>query len=839
MKKTLLFLILFLQFLIAFSQNIGDITLPLGISPGFNATGTVYKSIIQSDGKILVGGYFSTYLGLKQNFLIRLNSDGSKDESFEIGTGPNNSILTIALQNDGKIIIGGAFTSYQGFECNRLARLNTDGSKDNSFDVGTGFDNIVRSVVIQTDGKILVGGNFNSYQDKSQRKIIRLNSDGTNDDTFNIETGFNGNVNSIILQNDSKIIVGGSFTQYKNLTSNSLIRLNDNGNYDTSFVTGTGFNGSVQSIAIQTDGKIVVGGSFTVYQRNTYNRLIRLDTKGNVSSGSFNNASGFDGTVYTVAIQNDGKILAGGDFSKKIRRFNTNLTIDNSFNIGEGFSSEKLPNIVYGCTVYSITLKANENILVSGLYTSYNAFTQNSFTCLNPDGNRNTDFGIKIGFNDNIYAITKQDDGKILVGGEFTSYNGIAQKYLIRLNPDGTKDESFNIGTGFDNSVNTIVLQTDGKILVTGKFTEYQGIEGFWYIIRLNSDGSIDNSFKYSSKLGIINSVVLQPDGKIIFGRGFEQNSSDFYLVRLNTDGSRDTSFKTKFDVYLYTIGIKSIVLQPDGKILAGGDFYAFNGKNQKYLIRLNSDGTKDDSFNIGTGFDSQILSLVLQNDGKIIVGGEFTNYQGVSQRNLIRLNSDGSKDNSFDIGTGFSYDASTTPSGVITTSIKPNGKILVGGTFNSYQQNNQNNLICLNSDGSKDDSFDIGTGLNYAVNAILQQDNGELLVGGNFTTYKKDHRSAHLIGIKGNEVTLSNEDFIQENKQFSLSPNPTKSILNINSLNETNNYSVKIYNLIGRLIYTNENVNSSIDVSSFTPGLYLIKIKTETRETSQKFIKL
>ena len=98
--------------------------MPLGISPGFNATGTVYKSIIQSDGKILVGGYFSTYLGLKQNFLIRLNSDGSKDESFEIGTGPNNSILTIALQNDGKIIIGGAFTSYQGFECNRLARLN-------------------------------------------------------------------------------------------------------------------------------------------------------------------------------------------------------------------------------------------------------------------------------------------------------------------------------------------------------------------------------------------------------------------------------------------------------------------------------------------------------------------------------------------------------------------------------------------------------------------------------------------------------------------------------------------------------------------------------------------
>lgn len=214
-EKNSTFLILFLQSLLSFSQNIGEITQPFGVSPGFNAGETVYASIIQPDGKILVGGYFLTYLGLKQNYLIRLNADGSKDKLFEIGTGLNNSIQCIALQSDGKIILGGAFTSYQGFDCNRLIRLNIDGSKDNSFDIGTGFDNIVNSIAIQTDGKILVGGNFNSYQDKSQRKIIRLNSDGTSDTSFNIETGFNGGVSAIFLQNDGKIILGGFFSSYQ------------------------------------------------------------------------------------------------------------------------------------------------------------------------------------------------------------------------------------------------------------------------------------------------------------------------------------------------------------------------------------------------------------------------------------------------------------------------------------------------------------------------------------------------------------------------------------------------------------------------------------------------
>ena len=110
---------------------------------------------IQSDGKILVGGTFFTYNGVSANRVIRLNSDGSVDNTFVTGTGFNNYVLSIVIQSDGKILVGGGFTAYNGVSANRIIRLNSDGSIDNTFVTGTGFDNYVYSIAIQSDGKIL------------------------------------------------------------------------------------------------------------------------------------------------------------------------------------------------------------------------------------------------------------------------------------------------------------------------------------------------------------------------------------------------------------------------------------------------------------------------------------------------------------------------------------------------------------------------------------------------------------------------------------------------------------------------------------------------------------
>jgi uncharacterized delta-60 repeat protein len=240
----------------------------------------------------LVGGFFTSYSGVSRNRIIRLNTDGSIDTSFVIGTGFNTIVETIQLQPDGKILVGGQFATYSGVSSNRIIRLNTDGSIDASFVIGSGFNGTIQPIQLQTDGKILVGGLFTSYSGVSSGRVIRLNTDGSVDTGFVIGTGFNNSVYSIQLQPDSKILIGGTFTSYSGVSRNRIIRLNTDGSIDTSFVIGTGFSG-IPYISLQSDGKILVGGTFTSYNGSLYNRIIRLDgydsqTKYNVVNIDYN-----------------------------------------------------------------------------------------------------------------------------------------------------------------------------------------------------------------------------------------------------------------------------------------------------------------------------------------------------------------------------------------------------------------------------------------------------------------------------------------------------------------------------------------------------------------------
>jgi uncharacterized delta-60 repeat protein len=188
---------------------------------------------IQNDGKIVIGGRIATYFtNIRPYNILRLNNNGSIDVSFNAGgTGfqyPAGDVKTIALQSDGKLLIGGIFTSYNGLTSNKIIRLNSDGSKDNSFVIGSGFNNDVYSIILQSDGKILVGGKFTSYNGISVTGITRLNNDGTLDNTFVAGTRFDNYVNSIAIQSDGKILTGGEFINYNEITLRRIIRLNGN-----------------------------------------------------------------------------------------------------------------------------------------------------------------------------------------------------------------------------------------------------------------------------------------------------------------------------------------------------------------------------------------------------------------------------------------------------------------------------------------------------------------------------------------------------------------------------------------------------------------------------------
>ncbi|MCS6823177.1 MAG: T9SS type A sorting domain-containing protein [Cytophagaceae bacterium] len=314
----LLYLVVFnISMLIAQCDGVPDLTFnPSDIGNGYGdgANGVIYALALQSDGKVLIGGDFTSYNGTARNRIARLNADGSLDPTFTPGTGANNYISAISLQSDGKILIGGNFTSYNGTGRNRIARLNADGSLDPTFTPGTGANGEVHSISLQSDGKILIGGHFTSYNGTARNYIARLNANGSLDPTFTPGTGANGEVRSISLQSDGKVLIGGWFTSYNGTGRNFIARLNADGSLDATFNPGTGANSGIYAIALQSDGKVLIGGNFTSYNDTGRNRIARLNANGSLDP-TFNPGTGANNTIYAIALQSDGKVLIGGTFT--------------------------------------------------------------------------------------------------------------------------------------------------------------------------------------------------------------------------------------------------------------------------------------------------------------------------------------------------------------------------------------------------------------------------------------------------------------------------------------------------------------------------------------------
>lgn len=211
-------------------------------------------------------------------------SDGTPDTAFSAatGTGFDNSLAGLVVQSTGKIVAWGSFTQLNGASTAELARLNSNGSPDTAFttNLGTGVNNTLFAVAVDSTDRLLVGGNLTSLNSVSVGRFARLNADGTPDTTFNaaVGTGFDGAVRAIAVQTDGKIVVGGSFTQYQSTAVPRLARLNADGTLDTTFNTnlGTGLDAYVSEIVIDADGRILIGGDFTSLNSASVGRLARL-----------------------------------------------------------------------------------------------------------------------------------------------------------------------------------------------------------------------------------------------------------------------------------------------------------------------------------------------------------------------------------------------------------------------------------------------------------------------------------------------------------------------------------------------------------------------------------
>jgi uncharacterized delta-60 repeat protein len=678
------------------------------------------------DTLMLVGGDFTELQNVNQNRFIALNFTGTVNSAFNtaIGTSANGVVTAIEVQSDGKILLGGGdvttatttagFTAFNGTAANRLIRLNSGGSIDTAFvsNIGTAANGQVRAIAIQSDGKIVIGGLFTSFNGTTLNRIARLNDDGTLDTTFNtnLGTGADGAINTIKIQSDGKILVGGDNANFNGTAvgvSGSIFRLNSNGTLDTSFNTagGTGVNDDVDAIDIQSDGKIIVGGNFTTFNGATASRVLRLNADGSRDT-SFTAA--VSANVFAVKVRTDGRVLVSG---------NSITTVPSNTAINGLVLFDSSGNALAGVTEtpsFCLAEQTDKKILVGGAFTTRGITVANRLVRLNLDGSIDTSFlsNLGTGANNDVDVISLQSDGKIVIGGDFTTFNGTTLNRLARLNSNGTLDTAFNtsLGTAANATIFAAAIQPDGKIVIGGNFTDFNGTL-INRIARLNSNGTLDTTFNSNLQTGangIVYAIKIQSDGKILVGGAFTtlvDATTVNRIARLNSNGTLDLTFtenmrSTRVSTTWGANGdVRDIALGSDGYTTIVGNFTTVAGSTRTRVARLLPTGFLDTSFSPGTGPNTTVYGVVLQNDGKAVITGTFTTVSGTTVNRIARLNSNGGRDTTFASGTGFSISGTTLTAETWQAVLLQDGKVAVSGAFTGFNGQDAIQIVKLGTD--------------------------------------------------------------------------------------------------------------------------------------------
>ena len=411
-----------------------------------NASVANYSTAIQPDGKILVGGNFNVAVASARDAIVRLNADGTVDTTFDVDFGDSplqiRTVNAIALQSDGKIVVGGDVRNNQfGQTLPFVARLNPNGSRDTSFNppIADSSFGSVFDLAIDANNRVIIGGSFIIYFSNASRTYLtRLNSDGSIDMSFPLFNIPNIILRSVALQSDGKILVGGSGSSS---STGSLYRLNQNGTVDNGFFTVTANNGSVEVIKPTPDGKIYIGGTFTGINGFIGAGVARINSDGSLDTSFNTNSAGAVNAVYDVEIGADGKIFIGGGFmtyngatQRKIAKLNSDGSRDPNF-AATVFSTSD--------TVYDVLPLADGRVIAVGNFITATSLF-NRILMLTAFGTVDTSFANpRAGRNGTIFEILPLTNGKVIIGGFFDSVNGSRKSTIARLNADGTLDESF------------------------------------------------------------------------------------------------------------------------------------------------------------------------------------------------------------------------------------------------------------------------------------------------------------------------------------------------------------------------------------------------------------
>ncbi|MBC7661876.1 MAG: delta-60 repeat domain-containing protein [Chitinophagaceae bacterium] len=571
---------------------------------------------------------------------------------------------------------------------------------------------------------------------------------------FNVAQGFDralrGGVKFQKLGNTGNFYVYGDFTQFgTDLSANHITRFDSSGRRDAGFVTDI-INGSIYSIAEDSQGRIYIAGAFTKVGTVVRLRVARLLSNGALDT-SFVTTAGPNANVMALELDErvpgSERLYAAGSFSafgtSKVGRLAAmTLTgaLDMSYAsaLGAGFDN----------TIYSLKLlPASGTLLVGGAFTAFNGISGAGTTRISrinlasrpSPAAIDTSFAMGTGPNNSVYVLDVDASGNLYAGGAFTSVNGSSNsKYLARFSPTGVIDAAFAVAKKLNGPVWSLAFDTAGSALIAaGDFTLYGSVASN-RMIRLALDASGTQDINASTAIGsgfnsIVYGLALSQSNLIAGGSFSNYNGQNMpFLVRISP-GSLQPFASQPVGSMLNAQSNTAVFGKTESEIYVGGTFTQYRGKLVYRLIRTDAQGVLDSTYipQLSGNVNAMVFNPL---DSSLLIGGSFSTIGTTATKKIARLLSNGSVDSSF-LGAAKAFD-----SDVNALAVTADGKIWAGGKFTTYNTNTQKFLARLLSNGNLDSSFTLqGAGfspLSSVVLTILAMPDGGAIVGGSFTSY-------------------------------------------------------------------------------------------------------
>lgn len=710
-----------------------------GLDSSFNAgailsganNGIVRASIVTTSGQLLIAGDFTSVDGVARGNLAKLNANGSLDQTFASGAGANGPIHAMALDPSGNILIGGEFTTYDGVVRNRIARLTSRGELDWTFSPSSGCDAAVYCIAM--DGSsVYIGGDFTTCCGSVRNRLAVLGPTGTLS-----SVSFNGGANAAVraLRLDTYsggIYAGGDFTILGGATRGYFGQFS----LFSGVVSGSNllFNGPVRAIDFATPSyssspNLFVGGDFTMVGSFPRGRLAAF-TSNNGGSPTLNGAFNFwlDGPCRKIVVSGTAKVLIGGDFTSVNGLFRSRFASFSSVIINIPSSTYWDLNVNYGeagpdGSVHSIGMDADGRPLLGGAFTGFASIPRNG--CMRLYG----DAGSQPPATPASISARTLSDTQIYVSWGSSSF---ASAYTLECSSDGSSGWT-QLYNGTSTSFTEASLPTGLQRFYRVRASNYNGSSIFTSAVSATTNsaawlgaGSVQNSLPPGSINGAVSALLRQSDGKIVVAGSFTSllGSSRKYIARLLPDLTLDSSFNPGVSA---NSPITQIQLAPNGGIYIFGSFSTVSGVTRNYIARLTSSGALDTTFN-ATSTDSDWVfanGIRIQADGRLIVFGNFDTVFGAPRNNIARLHLDGSTDTSFDCFPG---------SEVKALAIQANGKVLLAGSFASINGITAKYFARADTSGFVDSSF-AGSSSSSNISTLTSLATGKHFATGSFTS--------------------------------------------------------------------------------------------------------